>query len=97
MSHDFALWASDDPLENEEAHKIYLALAESGKCDAIKPSPKIAALLQDLVAKWPELNASNVDQSPWASPFATSDSHAIVAIAPSRVWDVWPFLGDLAK
>lgn len=44
MSHDFAFWDSDEPLENDEAAEIYSALVECGASERVTPSPKIALL-----------------------------------------------------
>ena len=100
MSFDIAIWASEDSLEDEDAEKIYQELAKTGKSGALSPSPKIAVLIEELSARWPELSSyddASIDESPWMSNFDKSDSHLIVTFSQSRLYDVWPFLDSLAK
>jgi hypothetical protein len=97
MSHDFAFWDSDEPLENDEAHEIYAALAERGASERIRPSPKIGMLAREIESRWPAPSAGQEDEWPLASPPDLSESHLIVCLVPSRLWDVWPALGQLAK
>lgn len=95
MSHDFALWESDAPLEDAEARAIYLELVSKGSSPTVHPCSQIALVADKLRARWPE-NAAP-DECPWASPLDQTDSYLLVALVPSRLWDVWPFLGELAK
>lgn len=97
MSHDFALWESNEPLEDAEALAIYLDLMNNGCSPTVLPCAHIALVAAELRARWPDADGSNVDECPWASPIDVSDAHLAVALVPSRLWDVWPFLGDLAK
>lgn len=97
MSHDFAFWDSDEPLEDDEAGEIYLALAENGASARAKPSPKIARLACEIARRWPMPERGHEDGWPLASPPAVSLAHLIVCLVPSRLWDVWPALGQFAK
>lgn len=97
MSHDFAFWDSDEPLENEEAGEIYTALAETGVSERTRPSPKIALLAQEIASRWPVPSRGQEDEWPLASPPDVSETHLIVCLVPSRLWDVWPLLGQFAK
>jgi hypothetical protein len=97
MSRDFAFWDSDEPLESDEAGEIYTALAERGISERVRPSPKIALLAREITSRWPGPVRGREDDWPLASPPDVSDSHVIVAIVPSRLWDVWPKLGEFAK
>jgi hypothetical protein len=97
MSHDFAFWDSDEPLESNEAGEIYAALAERGDSARVGPSPRIALLAREIASRWPVPGPGREDEWPLASPPDVSDSHVIVCLVPSRLWDVWPVLGQLAK
>jgi hypothetical protein len=97
MSHDFAIWESDEPLENDEAGAIYAALIENGASDRARPSAKIALLAKDISSLWPMPGAGHEDDWPLAAPPDVSEAHVVVCIVPSRLWDVWPTLGGLAK
>ena len=97
MSHDFAFWESDDPLENHEAGEIYSALVESGVSAGAKPSAQIAMLAREIELRWPTPGPGQEDDWPLAASPDESASHLIVCLVPSRVWDVWPALGQFAK
>jgi len=97
LSHDFAFWESEEPLENEEAGEIYVSLIESGASEKIKPSAKIAMMETEINSRWPAPSLGLEDEWPWASPYDASDSFLIVSLVRSCVWDVWPILGKLAE
>src|SRR5256885_2051495 len=97
MSHDFALWDSDTPLEDGEAGLIYRSLVDTGSSDKVRPSAKIAGVVQEIQTRWPDPGPGREDDWPLAAPVDTNGSFVIVCIVPSRLWDVWPFLGELAK
>jgi hypothetical protein len=97
MSHDFAIWESQDPLEDEDAGQIYAELIKAGRSGRAHASDKISIVAQELNARWPEPPIGQEDNSPWSSPIDVDPSHLIVTIVPSRLWDVWPVLGELAK
>lgn len=97
MSHDFAFWESDDPLENEEAGEIFKSLIEECADERVKPSDKIALLANEIEFRWPMPRRAPEDEWPLASPSDVSPVHLLVHIAPSRLWDVWPILGELAQ
>ena len=97
MSHDFAFWESEDPLENEEAGEIFASLVENGHSERVKPSAKIAVLAKDIESLWPVPAAGHEDDWPLAAPCEVSESHLHICIVPSRLWDVWPTVGGLAK
>jgi hypothetical protein len=97
MSHDFGFWDSDEPLESNVAGEIYAALADTGTSPRVRPSPKIALLAREIEARWPVPGPGLEDDWPLASPPDVSESHLIVCIVPSRLWDVWPALGEFAK
>ncbi len=97
MSHDFAFWDSDEPLENDEAADIYAALLEKGACARAKPSAKIAQLAEQIATHWPDPDPGLEDDWPLAAPSEVSDSHLVICIVPSRRWDVWPIVGELAR
>ena len=97
MSHDFAFWKSDELLESDEAGEIYAALAETGSSPRVRASPKIALLAREIESRWPAPSPGQEDGWPLASPPDVSAAHLIVCVAPSRLWDVWPVLGEFAK
>lgn len=97
MSHDFAFWHSDEPLESDEAGKIYAALAETGVSERVCASPKIALLAREIKVRWPMPSPGDEDDWPLASPPDVFESHLIAYLVPSCLWDVWPALGQFAK
>ncbi len=97
MSHDFAFWESDEPLENDEAGEIYTSLMKEGASARAKPSAKIAQFAHEIVALWPVPPRGHEDDWPLAAPVEVSDSHLVICIVPSRLWDVWPVVGQFAK
>jgi hypothetical protein len=97
MSHDFAYWDSEEPLENDEAGEIYAALVETGVSEKVRPSPKIGLLARGIESRWPVPGPGREDGWPLAAPPEVSEAHLIVYLAPSRLGDVWPVLGEFAK
>ncbi len=97
MSHDFAFWESDEPLESEEAGEIYSALAMNGISERVRSSSKIALLAREIELRWPAPGLGQEDEWPLAAPPDVSEAHLIVFLVPSRLWDVWPALGQFAK
>jgi len=84
MSFDLGVWYSRRPLSNGEAAEIYGALAEGTDLPtdaAVEPSPVVAAFLTALDARYPNLDAlpeDQVDESPWASGFESSERHVLL-------------------
>jgi hypothetical protein len=76
---------------------IYSALAESGVSKRARPSAKIALLAREIESRWPIPSPGKQDDWPLAAPPDVSASHLIVCLVPSRLWDVWPALGQFAK
>ena len=97
MSHDFAFWDSAEPLENVDAGEIFTALTKIGASERVMPSPKIAILAREIEARWPMPDAGREDEWPLSAPAFVSECFVIVCLAPSRIWDVWPALGEFAK
>jgi hypothetical protein len=97
MSHDFAFWDSDEPIESDEAEAIYSDISRNGISEKAKPSAKIAILARDIQSGWPPPDRGREDEWPLAAPIEISESHLIICLVPSRLWDVWPTLGQLAK
>jgi hypothetical protein len=97
MSHDFAFWDSDEPLESEEAEAIYSDISRNGTSEKAKPSAKVAILAETIRSRWPSPDRGREDEWPLAAPLEVSESHLMICLVPSRVWDVWPTLGQLAK
>jgi hypothetical protein len=97
VSHDFTFWDSDEALEDHEASEIHSSLVRRNSHPRAKPSSKIAVLAQEIQARWPEPPPGREDEWPLASPLDVSESHLMVCLMPSRLWDVWPTLGQLAE
>ena len=53
MSHDFAFWDSDEPIESEEAEAIYSDISRNGISEKTRPSAKIAILAREIQSGWP--------------------------------------------
>jgi hypothetical protein len=68
MSFDLAVWEGDRPADNEEAARVldqlYNDLIASG--DRIDPSPRIAAYVDRLLARWPDAGSDAEVDSPWS-------------------------------
>jgi hypothetical protein len=97
MSLDFAFWHSDEPLEDDEAGRIYQSLVERGSSESMRPSAKIAALAKEIRDRWPPPASGKEDDWPLAAPPEVSDSYLIAYLVRSRSWDAWPVLGQLAE
>ena len=97
MSHDFAFWESDEPIEDDEAAEAYISLLEKGTSEKAKPSVKIRQLAEEIASFWPVPGPGHEDDWPLAAPTEVSVSHLVICIVPSRLWDVWPPVGELAK
>ncbi len=97
MSHDFAFWDSDEPLEDEEAEAIYANLSRKGASEKAKPSDKIRILAEAIRSRWPPPDRGREDEWALAAPLEVSEAHLIICLVPSRLWDLWPTLGQYAK
>jgi hypothetical protein len=97
VSHDFAFWDSDCPLENEEAGEVFKSIIDDLADERIKPSAKIALLANEIESRWPMPGRGSDDEWPLASPPDVSPFHLLIHIVPSHLWDVWPALGQLAQ
>jgi len=68
MSYDLAVWVGEQPASDAEASAIYQRLMddmESGVTDS-PPSPRIAAFVEALLARWPDITEDGGEDSPWA-------------------------------
>lgn len=96
MSVDYAFWESTEPLENEEAGQIYVDLLEGRGSDRVQPSPKIALLARRIESLWPTPAPGEEDDWVFASPHDEAEKYLAVAMVPSRAWNEWWVLRDLA-
>jgi hypothetical protein len=97
VSHDFMFWESAEPLENEEASEIYTSFIGGGDCEKVEPSAKIALLAQEIQTRWPVPDRGREDDWPLAAPTSLSAKYLGICLVSSRLWDVWPMLGQLAE
>jgi hypothetical protein len=97
VSHDFAFWDSEEPLEDGEAGNIYSALCRNAASERVKASAKIARLAKEINSRWPTPASGDEDDWPLAAPIEVSESHLVICLVRSRVWDVWPTLGQIAQ
>ncbi len=97
MSVDYAIWESEEPLEDDEAGAIYHSLMETGSSDRAKPSPKITQLAEEINSQWPDPGPGREDEWPFASPVEVSDSHVVICVVPSRDSDVTPIVARRAR
>lgn len=97
MSHDFTFWQSDEPLEDDEAGEIFASLIRDGRSERARPSDRIASMAGEISALWPVPGQGRQDDWPLAAPPSVTECHIEVCIFPSRLWDVWPRLGQLAE
>ena len=68
MSYDLAVWEGARPSNDEDASALYEELMdklETGDFADPTPTPRIKAFVEALLAKWPDIDAS--DDSPWAT------------------------------
>ena len=97
MSIDFAIWETEEPLEDDEASAIYDSLMETGSSERAKPSPKISQLAEEIKSRWPDPAPGREDEWPLAAPIEVSDSHIVICIVPSRRSEVGPIVANRAR
>jgi len=54
-------------------------------------------LAKDIESRWPLPAQGHEDDWPLAAPCEVAATHLVVNTVPSRLWDVWPALAQLAK
>lgn len=68
MSYDLAVWEGHTPSTNADALAIYRrVLARMQASPREEPTPAIRAYVDALLAKWPDLDEPDGDDSPWNS------------------------------
>jgi hypothetical protein len=95
VSYDFAVWASDLPLEDDEACAIYQRLVE-GDSSGLPRAPALETVQQALFRSWPA-DAKDPDTVPWASKHASDGAYLIVTVVPSRMPEIFRAIGGLTK
>ncbi len=84
MSYDLLVWEGDRPANDEDAAELVPSLCEQYLEESpLPPTPSIAAYVQALIERYPELDVD--DNSPWTGPLLSDASGPIVSI-PIR-WD----------
>jgi hypothetical protein len=97
VSYDFTFWESYEPLEDAEAGEIHASLMTYGVSDRARPSARIARMAAEIESHWPVPGSGREDDWPLAAPVEATESYLAIALVPSRLWDVWPTLSDLAQ
>ena len=86
MSFDLAVWHAERSLDDRTAHRIYQAICEGDELPvdgSLTANLRIDDFMRALGGLYPNLDAvpeEAVDDSPWASGFAASDSHSLFNI-----------------
>ncbi|MFF0346028.1 hypothetical protein [Kribbella sp. NPDC004875] len=102
MSYDLAVWEGDRPASDELAEDAFQALYEKyvEAEEPIPPSPRIAAFVAALLARWPDITDNDSDASPWASGPLIGEAIGPLLYFPmvwSRADEASSFAADLAK
>ena len=74
MSYDLLVWEGRPPVSDAEAAEVSARwmdvaeqIAESGETPV--PSDRIRAYVVALLGKWPDIDADDAEESPWAVTF----------------------------
>ncbi len=95
MSYEFAMWNGDEPLESEEAAKIYADLVGHGASSRVRPTSRIALLHAELTMLFPEPRHGDEDE--WLLAAPPDAGHVVVSGSQSRLQELWPVIGGLAR
>jgi hypothetical protein len=68
VSYDLAVWEGGQPASDAAALEEFEQLYERyiGSRDLVPPSPRIAAYVRALLARYPDINDEAGEDSPWA-------------------------------
>jgi hypothetical protein len=98
MSCDYGVWYSDNPLTNEEATKIYLALCE--RWPYLEGENKAVRVFYDeLIRRWPEVDMvpdEKIDDKDYC-PWSCAISHSGMAVVTACVWSMAGKVGEVIE
>lgn len=98
MSYDFAVWHASRPITTREATEIYIRLGGEDIA-GIEPHPGVAAFLEELTARYPQIDdwdEDDLDNCPWTVAFDLSNRHVLMCMSFSRVDEIVPIIEGLA-
>lgn len=105
MSYDLAIWEGTHPGSEVEAFAEYERLINlyhrdrDGSLDD-EPTPAIRRFVDALLEQWPDLGASDGDDSPWSDAPVIDNARGpflYLGISTARVGDAVPFVSELAR
>ncbi|MFI6498237.1 hypothetical protein [Nonomuraea typhae] len=97
MSFDLAVWFEDEPITPLRATAKFLDWCESTAEAVEAPRAEVAAFLDDLTARYPDLTADNYAASPWAEPLTVADGTVLASAVFPRAAEVCRTVLDLAE
>lgn len=98
MSFDLAVWYTSEPITTQVAADIYSRLGDEPLAD-VESHPNINAFLEDLTARYPQIDDCDddqIDDCPWSDSFDQSDQHVLLSISYSRVKEMVAVIEELA-
>ena len=101
MSYALAVWEGQKPESNESAAQMFEELMDRWQegADGVPPTPNIAAYVEALLDRWPDITTEEGESSPWADgPLINNAMGPIVYF--SLIWsmaeEASTFAADLA-
>lgn len=91
MSFDLAFWREAPGPSDESAAETYDRLVE-GETGVASADESVQLFLNEVLRVYPDLNADNLDTSPWSSSIYSTSECVIVTISGSRSEEVFPIL-----
>ena len=100
MSYDLAVWEGDKPDSDEAAIQIFEELMDRWhEEEQSPPTPRVAAYVDSLLQRWPDITTEEGDDSPWGDgPLINNASGPIVyfSLVWSRAEEASAYAADLA-
>ncbi|MBB5084182.1 hypothetical protein [Nonomuraea endophytica] len=98
MSFDLAVWFEDEPITPMRATAKFLDWCEEPSEDHSSPDPRaeVAAFLDELTARYPDLTADNYAGSPWAEPLTVAEDIVLASAVFPRAAEVCRTVFELA-
>ena len=101
MSFDLGVFYTATPHTDKDASRRYVAYCEERNMELIvEPSPKIRQFLNDLTARYPQIDdvaEDKMDDCPWSISVDVSEGHVIMPMRWDRADEISKIIIDLAK
>ncbi|MFI6294519.1 hypothetical protein ACIBEJ_23210 [Nonomuraea sp. NPDC050790] len=97
MSFDLAVWFEDEPITPLRATAKFLDWCEApGEDSPPGARAEVAAFVDDLTARYPDLTADNYAGSPWAEPLTVAEDIVLASAVFPRAAEVCRTVFELA-